>query len=92
MRHPDHEVTGKAREVYNRRSGVPSEPMSLPELLMRVSEFKPDLIVPHPFDLPGMTTFRGFFEDMLRIPIVGPDCACNVVAQRKDLDEKTSPR
>lgn len=44
---------------------------------------KPDVVVPHMFDIKGMTAFRGFFEDLLGCTVVGPDLFANVVAQNK---------
>jgi D-alanine-D-alanine ligase len=35
------------------------------------------------FDQSGMTSFRAFFQDVLGLPVVGPDAFANTVAQNK---------
>merc|ERR1712178_4999 len=42
-----------------------------------------NLVVPHMFDQSGMTSFRAFFQDVLGLPVVGPDAFANTVAQNK---------
>merc|ERR1711904_195487 len=42
-----------------------------------------NLVVPHMFDQAGMTSFRAFFQDVLGLPVVGPDSFANTVAQNK---------
>lgn len=46
-----------------------SSKISLQEAIARLPEV--DVVVPHMFCVPGMTSFRGFFEDMLGLPVVG---------------------
>ncbi|CAD7927438.1 unnamed protein product [Amoebophrya sp. A120] len=62
---------------------------SLGELLAFLSTAKQtqnlDVVVPHMFDFPGMTSYRALFEDMLGISVCGPDNVHNVVAQDKAL-------
>jgi D-alanine-D-alanine ligase len=42
-----------------------------------------DLVVPHLFCVPGMTSFRAFFEDILRIPVVGSPAHSTALAANK---------
>jgi len=58
-----------------------SEKLSLPEMLARLPEV--DLVVPHMFCVPGMTSYRGFFEDILGLPVVGSAAACTALAANK---------
>ena len=46
-----------------------SPKISLQEAIARLPEV--DLVVPHMFCVPGLTSFRGFFEDVLGIPVFG---------------------
>ncbi|AUC61934.1 D-alanine-D-alanine ligase MysD [Cyanobacterium sp. HL-69] len=49
-----------------------------------LQEFPPiDVVVPHLFCEPGMTTVRGFFEDMLGFPVVGSKSSCTALATNK---------
>jgi D-alanine-D-alanine ligase len=57
--------------------------LSLSDFLKVVSKHSVNLVVPHMFDQPGMTTFRAFFQDVLGLPVVGPDSFANTVAQNK---------
>jgi len=58
-----------------------SEKLSLQEMLSQLP--KVDLVVPYMFCLPGMTTFRAFFEDILGVPVVGSPSMCTAVAANK---------
>jgi len=58
-------------------------PMPLRRLLEHLEGEKLDIVVPHMFDVKGMTSFRGAFEDILHVTVVGPDLFANVVAQNK---------
>ncbi|MBC6424783.1 MAG: hypothetical protein GDA38_27475 [Hormoscilla sp. SP12CHS1] len=42
-----------------------------------------DVVVPHMFCVPGMTSFRGFFEDILGLPVVGSPPNCTALATNK---------
>ncbi|WP_019509617.1 ATP-grasp domain-containing protein [Pleurocapsa sp. PCC 7319] len=42
-----------------------------------------DVIVPHMFCFPGMTSYRAFFEDILGIPVVGAKSDCNAISTNK---------
>lgn len=42
-----------------------------------------DLVVPHMFCVPGMTSFRSLFEDLLGIPVVGSPAHCTALATHK---------
>lgn len=44
---------------------------------------KVDVVIPHLFCPPGMTTIRGFFEDMLGLPVVGSNSATTALATNK---------
>eukprot|EP00746_Dinoflagellata_sp_MGD_P165106 gnl/MRDRNA2_/MRDRNA2_94188_c0_seq1.p1 gnl/MRDRNA2_/MRDRNA2_94188_c0~~gnl/MRDRNA2_/MRDRNA2_94188_c0_seq1.p1 ORF type:complete len:427 (+),score=79.16 gnl/MRDRNA2_/MRDRNA2_94188_c0_seq1:110-1390(+) len=57
--------------------------LSLSDFLKVLSKHSVNLVVPHMFDQPGMTTFRAFFSDVLGLPVVGPDSFANTVAQNK---------
>ena len=46
-----------------------SEKMPLQEAIAGLPEV--DVVVPHMFCVPGMTSFRGFFEELLGLPVVG---------------------
>ncbi len=58
-----------------------SEKLSLQEMISRLPEI--DLVVPHMFCPPGMTSFRAFFEDILRLPLVGSPSSCTALAANK---------
>ncbi|MEZ4727028.1 MAG: hypothetical protein R3E79_07840 [Caldilineaceae bacterium] len=60
-----------------------SEKLSLQNMLARLPEV--DLVVPHMFCQPGMTSFRAFFEDVLGLPVVGSPSNCTAVAVNKAL-------
>jgi len=57
--------------------------MHLSDFLKVVSKKNANLVVPHMFDQSGMTSFRAFFQDVLGLPVVGPDSFANTVAQNK---------
>lgn len=44
--------------------------LSFPEAMAKISELKPEAVVPHMFCLPGMTSFRALFDTM-GVPVVG---------------------
>ncbi|MGK7904304.1 MAG: D-alanine--D-alanine ligase [Hormoscilla sp.] len=58
-----------------------SEKMSLQEAIARLPEV--DVVVPHMFCVPGMTSFRGLFEDILGLPVVGSPPSCTALATNK---------
>ena len=58
-----------------------SEKMSLREMIFRLPEI--DVVVPHMFCFPGMTSFRAFFEDILGLPVVGSPSHCTALATNK---------
>lgn len=76
-------------EKAKANSGVPLGPMSLSQMLLLIQSYQPEVVVPHVFDITGMTTLRGFFEDILQIPIAGPDGMANVIAQNKAITRNT---
>ena len=55
--------------------------ISLPEMISQLPSV--DVVVPHMFCFPGMTSYRAFFEDMLGIPVVGAKSNCNALATNK---------
>ncbi|MEB3217256.1 MAG: D-alanine--D-alanine ligase [Nostocales cyanobacterium 94392] len=58
-----------------------SEKMSLQEMISQVPDI--DVVVPHMFCFPGMTSFRAFFEDILGLPVVGSPSHCTAIASNK---------
>ncbi|MGB3401301.1 MAG: D-alanine--D-alanine ligase [Microcoleaceae cyanobacterium] len=58
-----------------------SEKLSLEEMIAQLPEV--DLVVPHLFCFPGMTSFRALFEDILGLPLVGSPAACTATAANK---------
>jgi len=58
-----------------------SQKMSLTEAIARLPEV--DVVVPHMFCVPGMTSFRGLFEDLLGLPVVGSPPSCTALATNK---------
>jgi D-alanine-D-alanine ligase len=60
-----------------------SEKMSLQEMMTQLPEIDIDVVVPHLFCFPGMTSFRALFEDILGLPLVGSPAACTAIAANK---------
>ncbi len=58
-----------------------SEKMSFQEMISRLPEI--DVVVPHMFCFPGMTSFRALFEDILGWPVVGSPSHCTAIATNK---------
>ncbi|MGY6529302.1 MAG: D-alanine--D-alanine ligase family protein [Cyanobacterium sp.] len=58
-----------------------STPKPLSDFLQELPSV--DVVVPHLFCEPGMTTVRGFFEDMLGLPVVGSKSSCTALATNK---------
>jgi D-alanine-D-alanine ligase len=58
-----------------------SEKMSLQQSLSHLPKI--DVVVPHMFCFPGMTSFRAFFEDILGLPVVGSPSHCTALASNK---------
>ncbi len=58
-----------------------SDKIPLPEMISRLPEI--NLVVPHMFCFPGMTSFRAFFEDVLGIPVVGSPSHCTALGTNK---------
>jgi len=58
-----------------------SEKMSLQDMISQLPDI--DVVVPHMFCFPGMTTFRAFFEDILGLPVVGSPSCCTALATNK---------
>ncbi len=58
-----------------------SEKMSLQIMLAQMPQV--DVVVPHSFCFPGMTSFRAFFEDILSLPVVGSPSHCTALATNK---------
>merc|ERR1719428_2278205 len=57
--------------------------LTLSDFLKVLSKKNVNLVVPHMFDQSGMISFRAFFQDVLGVPVVGPDAFANTVAQNK---------
>ncbi|VEP14431.1 D-alanine--D-alanine ligase [Hyella patelloides LEGE 07179] len=55
--------------------------ISLQEMINQLPQI--DVVVPHMFCVPGMTSYRAFFEDILGIPVVGAKSDCNALATNK---------
>ena len=58
-----------------------SAKMSLSEMIDQLPQV--DVVVPHLFCFPGMTSYRAFFEDLLGIPVVGAKSDCTSLATNK---------
>jgi D-alanine-D-alanine ligase len=58
-----------------------SEKMSIQEAIAKLPQV--DVVVPHMFCFPGMTSFRGLFEDVLGLPLVGSPSHCTALATNK---------
>lgn len=58
-----------------------SEKLTVQEAIARLPEI--DLVVPHMFCFPGMTSYRALFEDVLGIPVVGSTASCTAIAANK---------
>jgi D-alanine-D-alanine ligase len=58
-----------------------SEKISLQEMIDQLPNI--DVVVPHLFCFPGMTSFRAFFEDLLGLPVVGSPAPCTALASNK---------
>lgn len=58
-----------------------SEKMSLQEMIPQLPQI--DVVVPHMFCFPGMTSFRALFEDIIGIPVVGSPSHCTALATNK---------
>ncbi|MBE9221697.1 D-alanine--D-alanine ligase [Cyanobacterium stanieri LEGE 03274] len=67
------------------QQGDSLENLSAPQTLSDFLKSLPllDVVVPHLFCQPGMTTIRGFFEDMLGLPVVGSKLPCTSLATNK---------
>ena len=55
--------------------------VSLQEMINQLPQV--DVVVPHMFCVPGMTSYRAFFEDILGIPVVGAKSDCTALATNK---------
>lgn len=60
-----------------------SEKLSFSAILPQLLDLALDLVVPHMFCVPGMTSYRSLFEDIVGIPIVGSSAGCTALAARK---------
>ncbi len=58
-----------------------SPKISLQEMLSKLPAI--DVVIPHSFCFPGMTSFRAFFEDILGLPVVGSPSHCTAIATNK---------
>ena len=58
-----------------------SKKMSLQEMISGLPEI--DVVVPHLFCFPGMTSFRALFEDIIGLPLVGSPSHCTALAANK---------
>ncbi len=58
-----------------------SDKVSLTRMIDKLPQI--DVVVPHMFCVPGMTSYRAFFEDILGIPVVGAKSDCNSLATNK---------
>ena len=58
-----------------------SEKISLQEMIANLPQM--DVVVPHMFCFPGMTSFRALFEDILGLPVVGSPSHCTALATNK---------
>ena len=58
-----------------------SEKMSLQDMISQLPTI--DVVVPHMFCFPGMTSFRSLFEDIIGLPVVGSPSQCTALATNK---------
>ncbi len=58
-----------------------SDPLTFQAALPQLPQI--DLVVPHMFCVPGMTSFRSLFEDILGLPVVGSPAPCTALAANK---------
>jgi len=65
-------------DILSQKNGL-----TISDFLKLLSKKNANLVVPHMFDQPGMTSFRAFFQDVLGLPVIGPDSFANTVAQNK---------
>jgi len=65
-------------DILSQKNGL-----TISDFLKLLSKKNANLVVPHMFDQAGMTSFRAFFQDVLGLPVVGPDSFANTVAQNK---------
>jgi D-alanine-D-alanine ligase len=59
-----------------------AERMTVAQAIQKITEMKPAAGVPHMFCLPGMTTYRSFF-DFLNIPLVGNNAGVMALSTNK---------
>ena len=57
--------------------------ISLAQAIAQLSQTQIDVVVPHMFCFPGMTSYRAFFEDLLNIPVVGAKSDCSALTTNK---------
>jgi len=58
-----------------------SAEMSLQEAIARLPDV--DVVIPHMFCVPGMTSFRGFFEELLGLPVLGSSSGSTALSCNK---------
>lgn len=58
-----------------------SEKMSLQDAIAQLPQI--DVVIPHMFCPPGMTAYRAFFEDILKLPVVGSPAHCTALTMNK---------
>ena len=59
-----------------------SPKIPLQEAIAKLPE-EVDVVVPHMCCFPGVTSFRGLFEDILGLPVVGSPSSCTALAMNK---------
>lgn len=57
--------------------------MSTVEAIEAVARLAPDVVLPHMYDYAGMTGFKGLFEDVLQIPVIGSSSAAMALSTHK---------
>ncbi|MEC4982800.1 MAG: D-alanine--D-alanine ligase [Oscillatoria sp. PMC 1068.18] len=60
-----------------------SQKMSFRDAIAQLPQI--DVVVPHLFCVPGLTSYRSFFEDVLRLPVVGSPANCTSLSIDKYL-------
>lgn len=57
--------------------------MSAGDAIAAITRLQPDVMQPHMYDYAGMTSFRGLFEDVLNIPVMGANSAAMALSTHK---------
>ena len=71
------DLTWRFPQSPNKADVEAAKPYTLSEATDYIrDELQPDVMIPHMYCPPGMTTYRALFEQCLNVPVVGCDSAC----------------